>query len=214
MVLADFLAPGLFKGASLILRQNDRFLFGIRPPKKINGLDVLEITGIGGRLEAFDSSLVDCVHREAREEIAAQIKIVRCPLTLVVRGFEDIQEIALQGDEQPAALVFRRHRTPPHQPWHINHIDTGCIAVFLADLIGPATPSPEIPYLIWLTPDQILDAARYDLALEQLMNEGAEVAVYQAQTFPTAAITRLTDSQEALSLALGEQTKSFYKSLL
>jgi len=214
MVLSDFLPPGLFLGASLILRQRDRFLFGIRPPKNINGVEVLEITGIGGRLEPFDSSLTACVEREAHEEIAAQINIVRCPLTLVVRGLADFQEFALQGDEQPAALVFRRHRTPPHQPWHIDHIDTGCIVVFLAELNGPATPSTEIPYLIWLTPDQILNTARTDLELEQLITQGAELVTYGTHALPTAAITRMTDSQEALSIALGERTPKFYKSML
>lgn len=213
MVVADLLPPNIFLGVSLIIPQDGRFLFGIRPPKFINNQEILEITGIGGRLELSDHSLTDCAQREASEEIAAQIKILPMPRTLVVRGDHSIEEVELQGDERPAAIVFRGHRTPPHSPWDADRVDSGCIAVFLAELAGRPLPSPEIPCLIWLSPELILQTARFDLSLAKLFSAGARMSCILEATLPSSTLVRLTDSQEALSLALGEKTIPFYRSL-
>jgi len=214
MLVSDLLPRNTFLGTSLILHQAGCFLFGIRPPKQLEDQIILEITGIGGRLEPFDLSLSRGVQREACEEISASVELIPCPRTLVVRGFHEIEEITLEGPERPAALVFRRHRTPPHQPWHANYLDTGCIAVFLGDLTGAPQPSPEIPHLIWLKPEQILLTAQQDVSLGDLLQTGADLLSLDDQRPDPRLPTRLTDSQEALALALGEEVCSFYESLI
>lgn len=214
MLVTDLLPNGIFLGASLILHQAGGFLFGIRPPKHYAGETILEITGIGGRIESFDRSLSDGVLREACEEIAAEVELIPCARTLVVRGMDDIEGITLEGSERPAALVFRRHRTPPHKPWHPDYPDGGCIAVFLGDLTSDPQPSEEIPHLIWLKAEQILLTAQQDVTLGQLLEAGAELRSLANQSPEPSLLTRLTDSQEALALALGDGVCAFYESLI
>jgi len=120
--------------ASLILRRQGRLLYGIRPPKHEQGRQVLELTGIGGGMEDGDESLTAGVQREAREEIGSGVRLLHCHETLVVHSHGAVERIALQGDERPAALVFRHYRTPAHRPWHENHQGEGCLVVFLAQL--------------------------------------------------------------------------------
>lgn len=213
MVVYDLIQPGTFVGVGLILRQAGRFMFGIRPPKIISGETILEITGIGGKLEANDPGLIAGVQREAIEEISAGVKIIPCPRTLVVRGQQDIEQIELSGDERPAALVFRHHRTPPHHPWHPDHADSGLIAVFLAELLDQPQPSAEIPYMIWLSARQILATASGDIPLDRLVDEGAELITGAFDLPPLTTLARLTDSQEALSLALDAGMLDFYAAL-
>lgn len=213
MVVADLLPTQTFIGVSLVIPQEGSFLFGIRPPKWIANQEILEITGIGGRLEKEDDSLTACAQREAYEEIAAPIRIIPAPRTLVVRGSHLIEEFTLQGPERPLALVFRGYRTPPHQPWHPQKLDSGCIVVFLAEVLDNPLPSEEIPYLAWLTARQIWQTARQDLSLRELIDDGARLLSNTANQPHRETTTRLTDSQEALALALGDQTIQFYQSL-
>jgi hypothetical protein len=214
MVIADLLPANTFIGVSLILHQEGGFLFGIRPSKWIDGQEILEITGIGGRLEASDPSLAAGLQREASEEIAARVEIIPCPRTLVVNDPDHLSWVVLEGEERPAALVFRNHPTPPHQPWHATRQGNGCIAVFFGRLLAPAIPSAEIPHLIWLKPEQILQVAQRDLAIGDLQAAGATLCSREAQEPDGKALARLTDSQEALALALGNQAPAFYRSLL
>jgi hypothetical protein len=214
MVVDDLVSRDSFVGTSLILHQDGRFLYGIRPPKLINGLEILEITGIGGRLEKFDENLTAGVLREACEEIAVGVKIIPCQRTLVVRGLDNVKQVELSGSEQPAALVFRDHRTPPHHPWHPVHQDSGCIAVFLGQLSGQPTPSEEIPYLIWMLPEQIQRTAKDDILIGELIDGGALLVSSTGKLPAPQTPARLTDSQEALALALGDKAAGFYIDLL
>ena len=63
--LANIIPSDIFIGTSLIIRREDRFLYGMRPPKLWQGHSVLELTGIGGGLEKEDESLSSGVQREA-----------------------------------------------------------------------------------------------------------------------------------------------------
>lgn len=207
------LIPGdVFVGVSLILRRRERFLYGVRAPRQVDGRSIFELTGIGGAREAQDASLWAAAVREAEEETAAAVSVLPCPVTVVVRSQTEIERISLQG-EQPAALVFRNHRTPPHQPWHEDHRGRACLVVFAAVLEGRPRPAMELPHLIWLKPEHILRTAREDVPLDVLVETGAEMIFGSAGLPPSDSWTRLTDSQEALALALGDSTLSFYQSL-
>ena len=211
--LTDFIPDDIFVGTSLILRDKEQFLYGIRPVRCGARHQILELTGIGGGMEDDDKSLSAGALREAQEEIGCEVRLMACQETLIVRGQNDVQRLLPAGDERPAALVFRNYRTPPHQPWSLMHQGPTCLIVFLAELQGQPYPAMELPYLIWLQPAHILQTARQDIRLRKLLTTGASLIVGKSGVPPAESWVRMTDSQEALALALGEATSSFYQSL-
>jgi 8-oxo-dGTP pyrophosphatase MutT (NUDIX family) len=211
--ISALLPDGGFLGTSLILRRRGLLLYGIRPPKQEAGRDVLEVTGIGGAMEAEDKSLTSGVQREAREEIGSSVQLVPCRETVVVRSGGTVERVVLQGEERPAAVVFRHHRTPPHHPWHQSHEGQGILVVFLAELKRPPWPSQELPGLIWLTPSQIPVLARDDVPLQNLLDSGARLIELKSESLPRDARSRLTDSQEALAQALGPDALRFFETV-
>ena len=210
--LADLVPDDIFVGTSSILREGERFLYGIRPPKRQDDLLVLELTGIGGALEAFDESYAAGIQREAHEEISTEIRIIPASETIVVYGQDDVRRLALIGDERPAAVVLRCFRTPAHQPWHPQNQGPACLIVFLAELQGSLRPKLELPNLIWLSAEQVLETARRDVTLRELLAAGAECISEPLGKPPLAGLLRMTDSQEALALALGDRTPEVYRS--
>jgi 8-oxo-dGTP pyrophosphatase MutT (NUDIX family) len=210
--LFEIIPDDIFVGTSLILRQGNRFLYGIRPIQHVESRQILELTGIGGGLEDEDKSLSAGAIREAQEEIGCGVGLISCPTTLVVRNQNDVEQVTLEG-EHPAAVVFRNYRTPPHQPWHQDNQGQACLIVFVAELKGQPRPAMELPHLIWLKPEHILETARDDVPLGRLLNTGAELIVGNLEVPPESSWVRLTDSQEALAIALGNTTLSVYNSL-
>lgn len=211
--LSDLVPDGIFVGTSLILRRDGRLLYGARPPRPEGARLVVELTGIGGGMEADDASATVGVQREAHEEIGTGVRLIPCVETLVVRGVGRAETLALAGEERPCALVFRRDRTPPHQPWHESGRSEACLIVFLAELQGEPQPSAEHPGLFWLSPAQVVQAARQDVPVRDLLDAGAALLEREAGALPSSALARLTDSQEALALALGDEAVAFYGAL-
>lgn len=211
--LSDLIPDDIFVGTSLILRQDGRFLYGIRPPQDEGARLVAELTGIGGGIEEEDVSLTVGVKREAQEEIGRDVRLIPNLETTIVRSPDDVERLALQGEERPAAVVFRRYRTPPHQPWHADNQGEACLVVFLAELAGQPQPVMELPALIWLLPAHIVETAKRDVPLIELIRSGAELVVGESKPFPETTLVRMTDSQEALVLALGNDALIYYRVL-
>jgi hypothetical protein len=213
LTLLDLVPPGIFVGTSLILRQGDRFLYGMRPAKEEQGRMVIELTGIGGGVEEGDRSYEAGVRREAVEEVASDVELIPCRQSLVVRGETELERITLEGPERPAAVVFRNYRTPAHRPWDERNSGQGCLIVYLADLKCRPWPVSELPWLMWLSPEQVLQTARQDVALDALIEAGATLVTGRFDPPVSGSWVRLTDSQEALGIALGDQLPAFYRSL-
>lgn len=199
-----------FVGTSLILHQGGRFLYGVRPPRAEGSRQIIELTGIGGALEDEDASLTDGALREAQEEIGCGVRVLPCPETVIVRGQDDVERVTLRGKELPAAVVFRYYRTPPHQPWHEDNQGEACLVVFWAELDGQPRPAMELPDLIWLQLAHISLTARRDVPVSELLSSGAELVEGEAGPLPRHSWARMTDSQEALALALDDDELSFY----
>ena len=213
--LSALVPEGMFVGTSLILRQGGRFLYGARPPQTEGPRQIIELTGIGGGMEDEDESPTACVLREVQEEIGCGVRLLPCRETLVVRGRDRVERVMLQGEERPVAVVFRRARTPPHQPWHEDSQREACLVVFLAELDGQPWPVTELelPALLWLRPAHVLETARQDVPLRRLLDSGAELVEGKPGLLSETAWVRLTDSQEALALALGDDAVSFYEAM-
>jgi 8-oxo-dGTP pyrophosphatase MutT (NUDIX family) len=213
MHLDDLIPMGTFVGASLILPAGGRLLYGCRPPQFEGTRQVVELTGIGGRLEPSDDSLIASVSREAQEELGCEVEVVPSPETIVVRGPGRVQRVELEGAERPTAVVFRRFRTPPHAPWHADHRGEAHLVVFQAQLLGEPRPAAELPALAWLSPAHVVATAHHDLPLRQLLDGGAELIEHDAYHMPRTSWVRLTDSQEALAIALRDRAVPFYAAL-
>jgi hypothetical protein len=84
------------------------------------------------------------------------------------------------------------------------------LIIFLAEFDGLPKPGLELPHLIWLSAEQVLDTARHDVHLSSLLIGGAQLVEGPGGPPPLDALARLTDSQEALVLALGEEAIEFY----
>jgi 8-oxo-dGTP pyrophosphatase MutT (NUDIX family) len=223
ITLDDLIPADSFVGVSLILPRGGRFLYGIRPPRpdrsgqaarsKASQMPVLEITGIGGGLEPQDADYVAGARREAQEEVGCDVQIVDCAQTLHIQGPDAVTCGPLEGENRPVAVVFRHHRAPPHQPWHPHRAGDGYLIVCLAVMACAPTPTHELPWLLWLDADQVLATARADVFLEDLLRDGAELVTGDAGPPPPGSLARLTDSQEALGLALGDTLPALYRSL-
>lgn len=213
-ILSELVPDGMFVGTSLILRQGGRLLYGVRPPRAEGPRQVIELTGIGGGLEDEDESLTAGVLREAWEEMSCGVRLVPCRETVIVRSEQHVGRVMLQGKERPAAVVFRHFRTPPHQPWHEDSQGEGFLLVFLGELDGQPWPAMELPALIWLRPTHVIQTARQDVPLSQLLDSGATLIENELDILPRTAWVRLTDSQEALVLALAEDALPFYEAML
>lgn len=219
--LQGLIPPGMFVGTSLILRRAGRYLYGMRPARQEQERRVIEITGIGGGIEPVDETYAAGALREAAEEIgcgradgaACRVNLISCERTLVVRGQSRLDWVKLVGLERPAALVFRYHRTPPHRPWDGRNEGRGWIIVYLADLEGCPSTTLELPWLLWMSPEQVLATARNDVLLRHLVEAGAELVLGSAGSPPESSWARLTDSQEALGLALGDALPWFFQAL-
>ena len=70
----------------------------------------------------------------------------------------------------------------------------------------------ELPWLLWMSPEQILQTARDAVPLRELLGAGAELVLDAEGPPPEDCSLRLTDSQEALGLALGSALPAFYQS--
>jgi 8-oxo-dGTP pyrophosphatase MutT (NUDIX family) len=217
--LSELIPPDAFVGAGVILRHRGRFLFGIRPLRWDGERATAEITAIGGRIEASDTSLSDGVEREACEEIGCDVRLELCARTLLSHGPGELEYAAIDGVEQPAAIVFRYYKAPAHQPWnaprpgHPNYRPPSCIILFLGELEGDPQPSEELPTLIWLTPEQILQTAYRDIPFADLLADGAPVLRLHPGYPADDHWARMTDSQEALALSLGEAAIGFFHDL-
>ncbi len=209
--LREIIPDNIFVGTSLILRQKGLFLYGMRPEKEEGGKSIIELTGIGGGVEEEDESYSAGVQREAQEETGSRLEIIDCKQTLLVRGLNDVEWLNLEGEERPAAIVFRNYRTPPHNPWHEQNVGEACLIVYFGELLDNPKPMMELPWLIWLNASQVLETAQRDVQLDELMAGGAVLFSGDQEPPRTTNWIRMTDSQEALGIALGSSFVSFYE---
>jgi len=216
--LEELLPADMFIGTSLVLRESEsaesnRFLYGIRPAREESKRLILEVTGIGGGLEAEDGSPGAGAIREAQEEIACAVTLIPSSMTLLINGYNDISLVRVAGPERPLAIIYRHYKSPPHSPWHPYNKGLACLVLFLGNLEGRPRPDRELPNLIWLPSTLVLETARRDVPLGELLMAGAALVPGRSVSPSLDGLARMTDSQEALALALGHETPSFYDGL-
>lgn len=207
--LGELVEPDAPRASSLLIAQDGRFLLGCRPPLTERGRILLRLTGIGGWAEG-DESFSATVHREALEETGSDVRLYGWSRTAVVRSPDDVFAVAVTGEPAPVALVFRRFGTAPFDPWSERYSRVAPVAVFAGALEHEPSIAAqhEHPCFIWLYPEQMIALADSDEPLEYLLADGAEV-VGAFEGEPRLALVRLTDSIQALLVALGPRAYAF-----
>lgn len=208
--LAELIPDDMFIGTSLLLREESesgsyRFLYGMRSVKEENNQLIYELTGIGGKLEKSDDSPGAGAIREAQEEMACAVQLVTSSKTLLIQGYNDVRLIEVAGPEKPLAIIFRHHQSPAHSPWHQFNKGKLCLVLFEGKIQGQPRPVSELPRLIWLPARLVLECSRRDVPLGELLLEGAALVPGHSGSPPLDGLARMTDSHEALALALGEK---------
>jgi len=207
--LSDLTHVGMPRAASVLLADEGRFMFGVRPPVVERNRVLLRLTGIGGWAigdETFEATAT----RETLEETGCQLRLLNLAQTLIVRSPDDMQRATFPGETSPAALVFRRFGTASFDPWSPSFESIAPVAVYAGLLLKPpcVMARQELPLFMWLYPEQVISLADSDAPLEYLLADGADM-LGTADYDPQRAIVRLTDSIQALVTALGPRAFTF-----
>jgi 8-oxo-dGTP pyrophosphatase MutT (NUDIX family) len=171
--IADFAPDDVEAGVGLALQDaHARYLFflaGTRhrdcPP------GTLFYAGIGGHREPGEEWLA-CAHREAREEIDAEIRIFPAPVTWYVPQGQPVQPLDIL--DQPRPLAFYEMIHPPRTP---RAGGLYRLMIYRAELLSPPgqLAPDEVRAVIALTAEQVLRGPEHQPTLAELLDQGAEI---------------------------------------
>ena len=207
--LTELVEPGTARASSVLVVGEGRFLLAVRPPIVERERVLLRLTGIGGWSEGEETFAATAI-RESIEETGNAVRLIDLDQTLVVRSPDEMDLLAVSGEVAPAALVYRRFGTAPFDPWSASYRSIAPVAVY-AGTFGdrPRIAAQEAhPFFMWVYPEQMMLLSDADEPLEYLLADGAEL-VGTVEIDMQRAIVRLTDSIQALIIALGPRAYSF-----
>ena len=168
--IADFAPHGTERGTGLALQdRTGRFIFCLAGTKFHGPPSELFYAGIGGHVEEGED-WVSCVHREAKEEIGADVEIISSPVTWYVPHEGNIQKVEIVDSPQPLALYELVY--PPSLP---RAGQLYCIVMYKALLPDPPMifSKDEVSALIGLKKEQVVLGINRKPSLRELLNEGA-----------------------------------------
>jgi 8-oxo-dGTP pyrophosphatase MutT (NUDIX family) len=174
--IEDFLHNSTESGVGLALQNDDGlylfFLAGKRHQKYCPPGELF-YGGIGGHLEEGED-LLACAHREAKEEIGADIDILTSSVTWYVSPDFTIKQLELKDKPQPYALY--EHVYPPE----ISHVSRYYhIVIYKARIIGiPGDlPQDELQGVIGLTSDQLIHYLDRKPTIDEMISNGVQLIV-------------------------------------
>ena len=172
--IEDFTRNNTESGVGLALQDdNGRYLFflaGTRHQKYCPPGELF-YGGIGGHREE-DEDLLSCAHREAKEEIGADIEILPSSVSWFVSPDFTIKRLELEDKPQPCALY--KHAYPPEIAPDSRYYH---IVIYEARLIGlPGDlPQDELQGVIGLTPDQLIYYLDSKPTIDEMIYDGVQL---------------------------------------
>lgn len=166
----DFVAPEQEAGVGLALRDGTgRYLFFVAGTRHRCPPGLLFYAGIGGHREPGED-WVACAHREAGEEIGADVELLSATGTWLVPDAGSVQRVSLIDRPRPIALFEMRHLTGSPREGELYRL-----VIFNARLRGPLgrLAIDEVRGVLGLSPEQIMRGLDRRPSLAELLDEGA-----------------------------------------
>lgn len=194
--------------AGVVLCDGDRVLVTLNPdglPPDQLGC-ALRIGGVGGGQEPGET-ILDCAHREAREELSiSAAALLSSPVTYVHDLGSGQRGRAVCGDV-PAPLLFQRKRRPqPDIPYRPG-LPTGPYVYFALYLARqpdvPPHPGDDVRALLWL-PFAVCASLAGSVSLGALLDQRASLVSYQPLPCDTLLWMPPEESMRVVAMLLSQ----------
>jgi hypothetical protein len=169
----DIVSPVAPAGAALLLKWEDKHVFGIPARDLKKSSKSVRFYGIGGKRETGQETFDHCAIREAQEELSGVLEeLTDAPATTYVRSDGTARDISISGIKvRPRLIVERANPTG----FGAKPEDYTLVA-FVGKLRGPPRPSRELAAVLLLS-DLCLERfiASPAVSLADLIKGGAEL---------------------------------------
>ena len=176
MPLNNLIPASAERGAGLILRYRERYLFFLAGSRYRDETSTF-YAGIGGHLEAGETWL-DCLQREAIEEIGATVTVIDSNRFYHVSAEDQVRRLGERpGEEHLRPLAFLEIPIPADVPWNqTGHTHLYCVLVYRAALETRRLPAPaDVDGLLLLPAELVAESLDESLTLGDLLARGAEL---------------------------------------
>lgn len=167
--IADF-AEDAEAGVGLALQDDEgRYLFFLAGTRHRCPQGERFYAGIGGHREEGEDWLA-CAHREALEEVGADVQILSAPVTWYLPQHGSIQRLKVRDQPRPFAFYEMIH-----PPWTPRDGELYRLVIYRARLCAPprALLEDELLGVIALSPEQVVRGPDRKPTLATLIEEGA-----------------------------------------